>query len=103
MARGRMRMRTWSKIASLLAAGCLSALVGSVGANAAEITVVGTGGPLPDVLGTLMPLFEKASGHKVTISFKGAPALLNDLKAGNAIDVVITNTETVDDLEKGGG
>src|SRR5437867_2009829 len=96
-------MRIWSKIATLAAAGCLGALVAGTSANAAEITVAGGGGPLPDVLGTLMPMFEKASGHKVTISFKGGPAILADLKAGSNIDLIIINTETVDELDKNGG
>jgi molybdate transport system substrate-binding protein len=46
-------------------------------------------------------MFEKASGHKVKISHKGGPAITADVKGG-AVDLVITNTETVDELAKGG-
>ena len=67
----------------------------------AEITVVAGGGPLPDVLGTLMPMFESATGNKVKISFKGEPAIAAELKQG-AADLVITNTEVVDELATGG-
>jgi molybdate transport system substrate-binding protein len=63
--------------------------------------VVSSGGPLPDVLGTLMPMFEKATGNKVKISFKGEPAIAEDIKQG-AADLVITNTEVVDDLSGAG-
>ena len=94
-------MNAWSKCAAVAIAGCLGALVAGTAANAAEITVVASGGPLPDVLGTLMPMFESATGNKVKISFKGGPAIAADLKAGG-VDLVITNTEVVDELAKSG-
>src|SRR5262245_15873049 len=90
-------MKTWSKIATLTAACMLAAAT----AQAAEITVVSSGGPLPDVMGTLVPMFEKASGHKVKISFKGQPAIAADIKAGG-VDLVVTNTEVVEPLTKSG-
>ena len=92
-------MKAWSKLIAVTLAGCLSALV--AGAHAAEITVVAGGGPLPDVLGTLMPMFEKATGNKVTVNFKGGPAIAEDLKKG-AADLVITNAEVVDELAASG-
>jgi molybdate transport system substrate-binding protein len=94
-------MNARSKFAAVTAAVCLSALVAGV-AHAGEITVVASGGPLPDVLGTLMPMFEKATGNKVKISFKGGPAIAEDVKQG-AADLVVTDTEVVDDLAAGGG
>jgi molybdate transport system substrate-binding protein len=93
-------MNAWSKFAAVTMAGCLSALVAGT-ANAAEITVVASGGPLPDVMGTLLPMFEKASGNKVKVDFKGGPAITADVKQG-AVDLVITNTEVVDELAAGG-
>jgi molybdate transport system substrate-binding protein len=94
-------MNAWWKFAVVTVAGCLSALAAGTAANAGEITVVAGGGPLPDVLGTLMPMFESATGNKVKISFKGEPAITADLKQG-AADLVITNTEAVDELAKDG-
>jgi molybdate transport system substrate-binding protein len=94
-------MTAWSKFAAVAMVGCLSALIAGTAASAAEITVVASGGPLPDVMGTLVPMFEKASGHKVKISHKGPPAITADVKQG-AVDLVITNTEVVDELAKGG-
>src|SRR5580692_3556496 len=93
-------MNAWSRFAAAATAGCLSALVAGA-VNAAEITVVASQGPLPDVMGTLVPMFESATGNKVKISFKGAPAITADLKQG-AADLVITNTEVVDALAAGG-
>ena len=68
-------MRTRSKFAALAAVGCLTALVAGTAVDAAEITVVASGGPLPIVLGTLVSMFERASGHTVSFSFKGGPAI----------------------------
>ena len=94
-------MNAWSRVAAITVAGCLGALVAGTATNAAEITVVAGGGPLPDVLGTLMPMFESATGNKVNISFKGGPAITADVKQG-AADLVITGTEGVDELAKSG-
>jgi molybdate transport system substrate-binding protein len=94
-------MNAWSRFAAVAMAGCLGALVAGATANAAEITVVAGAGPLPDVMGTLVPMFESATGNKVKISFKGEPALTADLKQG-AADLVITNTEIVNALAAGG-
>src|SRR5712672_2306026 len=93
-------MNAWSKFTAVAVAGYLSALVVGT-ANSAEITVVAGAGPLPDVLGTLMPMFESATGNKVKISFKGGPEVASDVKQG-AADLVITGTEQVDDLAKSG-
>jgi molybdate transport system substrate-binding protein len=94
-------MNAWSRFAAVAVASCLSALVAGAAANAGEITVVASGGPLPDVMGTLVPMFESASGNKVKISFKAGPAITADVKQG-AADLVITNTEVVDELATGG-
>jgi molybdate transport system substrate-binding protein len=87
-------MNAWWKAGAVVAVACAAPLLAGA-ANAAEVTVVAGGGPLPDVIGTLAPMFEKATGNKVTVSFKGAPAVQADVKAG-AADLVITNTEIVD-------
>jgi molybdate transport system substrate-binding protein len=89
-------MNARSKFTAATAAVFMSALVATV-ASAGEITVVSSGGPLPDVMGTLVPMFEKATGNKVKISFKGGPAILDDVKSG-AADLVVTDTDVIDDL-----
>jgi molybdate transport system substrate-binding protein len=52
-------------------------------------------------MGTLLPMFESATGNKVKISFKAGPAITTDIKQG-AADLVITNTELVDELAASG-
>jgi molybdate transport system substrate-binding protein len=87
-----------SKLTTLATAVCLTALAGS--ANAGEITVVATGGPLPEVMGMLGPMFEKASGHKVKLSIKAAPAIIKDVKDGASIDLIVSGDDTVHALVK---
>jgi hypothetical protein len=53
-------MSTWSRIAAW---ATLGALVAGSGAIAREITVVSTAGPMPVVMGALIPIFERASGN----------------------------------------
>jgi molybdate transport system substrate-binding protein len=94
-------MSTWStRIAAAATAGCLSVLIAGA-AGAAEITGVAGMGPLPEVVGALIPAFERASGHKVKMDYVGGPALLAAAKDGKA-DIVITGVEVVDDLVKDG-
>ena len=94
-------MKAWSKFAVVAMAGCVSAFIAGAPATAAEITVVAGAGPLPDVMGTLLPMFESATGNKVKISFKAGPAIAADVKQG-AADLVVTNTELVDELAASG-
>jgi molybdate transport system substrate-binding protein len=93
-------MNAWWKTAAAMA-GCAVLLAAGAAADAAELTVVASGGPLPDVIGTLAPMFEKATGNKVKISFKAVPAIRTDAKEG-AADLVITNTEVVDEMATAG-
>jgi molybdate transport system substrate-binding protein len=80
---------------------CLGLLIGGVEANAAEIVLVSGAGPMPEMLGALAPMFERASGHKVKLSFKPAPAMQNDVRQGS-VDVVVANPEPIDQLAKEG-
>jgi molybdate transport system substrate-binding protein len=93
-------MNAWSKIAAVTVAGCLGALGA---AQAAEINVVSTAGPMPEVLGnTLLPAFEKASGTKFKVSFKGAPAIVKDINDGAAIDLIVSEPDSIAELVKNG-
>jgi molybdate transport system substrate-binding protein len=93
-------MHTATKCAALATALCLTALAPS--ANAAELNVVATGGPLPEVMGVLKPMFEKASGHTVKLSIKAAPAIIKEVKEGASIDLIVAGDEAIDALVKDG-
>lgn len=94
-------MNAWRKAAAITVAAGLSALVAGAAANAAEVTVVAGGGPLPDVIGTLVGLYQNSTGNKVHVSFKAEPAVQADVKQG-AADLVITNTDVVDGFATAG-
>ena len=77
----------------------LAALVTHV--EAAEITVFSAGGAKA-VMTSLVPDFERKSGHKVTISF-GTPGTMRDkLTQGEAADVAVVIAAILPDLEKAG-
>src|ERR1700750_97760 len=95
-------MTVSSKFVAAAVAGGVSALTACVSAGAAEINVVITGGPVPEVMETLAPMFEQASGNKVKISRKGGHAIVKDVKDGAAIDLIVSGREVVDELVKDG-
>jgi molybdate transport system substrate-binding protein len=95
-------MSTWSRIAAWATAGFLGALVAGSGAMAREITVVSTAGPMPVVMGALIPIFERATGNKVTIKFEGVPQIYAQLKEGASIDLVIADEDVIRDLVERG-
>jgi molybdate transport system substrate-binding protein len=95
-------MSTCSRIARWVTAGCLCALIAGKDAMAREITVVSTGGPIPIVMGALIPIFERTTGNKVTIKFEGVPEIFAQLRDGASIDVVIANEDVIGDLVKSG-
>ena len=70
-------MNAWWKVATVTVAGYLSALGAGTGATATEITLILNGGSAPDVMETLLPMFESATGNKVKISLKAGPAILD--------------------------
>src|ERR1700682_3407769 len=95
-------MSTGSKLIAWATAGCLSALIAGSSAMAAEINRHSTAGPMPEVMGALIPIFERASGNKVTIKFQAAPATIAQLKEGASIDLLIADEEAIADLLKDG-
>jgi molybdate transport system substrate-binding protein len=70
-------------------------------AEAAEIKVISTGGARA-VMTSLVPEFERKSGHKVRIDF-GTPGNMRDrLLQGEAADVAVAIAAVLPDLEKAG-
>jgi molybdate transport system substrate-binding protein len=91
-------MSAWIKIA---AAGCMGAMMATATATAAEINVIASTA-MREVLEELGPMFERATGHKVTVTFLSGAVLPVRLKEGARADLVVTTPETVDDLVKAG-
>ena len=70
-------------------------------AQAAEIRVLSSNG-VHSVTVEMVPAFERATGHKVSIDYYTANQVLDQLKAGQKADLVIITRPTVDGLIKEG-
>jgi molybdate transport system substrate-binding protein len=68
-------------------------------ANAAEIKVLSPGAT-EGAFSVLLPQFEKASGHKVTIKYGPVDALANRVRKGEAADVAIWSEPAAEELRK---
>jgi molybdate transport system substrate-binding protein len=95
-------MTTLPRIAAWATTVCLGALVAAGGAMAREITVVSTAGPMPVVMGALIPIFERASGNRVVMKFEDVPQIYYELREGASIDLVIADEDVIGDLVKRG-
>ena len=54
------------------------------------------------VLGELIPQFERASGHKVSISYDPAKVMLERIARGESADLAILGASAIDELVKSG-
>lgn len=70
-------------------------------ANAAGIKVLCSNSSHA-VMDELMPEFERASGHKVAISYDTAKLMLSRIAGGEAADLVILNAPAIDELTQQG-
>jgi molybdate transport system substrate-binding protein len=73
----------------------------TTGTGAAEIKVICSGAMRP-ALEELAPQFERASGHKLAISFAGTNVIRDRVQAGEAVDVIILAASAVDALLREG-
>lgn len=69
--------------------------------QADEIRVMATNG-MKEVCLELVPEFEKASGHKVTMIWAGGGDIVKRMKAGEVVDLVVLAKSGVDELIKAG-
>jgi molybdate transport system substrate-binding protein len=95
-------MSTWSRIAAWATTVFLGGLLAGSGAIAREITVISTAGPMPVVMGALIPIFERASGNKVVMKFESVPQIYYQLREGASIDLVIADEDVIEELVKRG-
>jgi len=89
-----------SKIAAA-AVGVLSMVIGASAAPAAEITVLSTTAA-QEALTEIIPLFERTSGHKVSITFASGPRMVERIRAGATGDLFIGPDEYNEPLLKEG-
>jgi molybdate transport system substrate-binding protein len=89
------RFVTLMTAAAALAAGVLS----GTAAHAADVKVM-TSVALKSALEELAPIFEKATGHKLTISFDLAAAQKKRILDGETADVIMLTRAMMEDLQK---
>src|SRR5262245_52648695 len=85
----------------LVAAGVLSMVIGATAAQAAEIVVLGTTAA-KEALIEIVPLFERASGHKINITFASGPRMVERIRTGATGDLFIGPDEYNEPLLKEG-
>src|SRR5262249_7114407 len=59
-------------------------------------------GRVPEVLGSLGPLYAKASGNQVKLSFKPAPEIVKAVKDGADIDFIVAEPDPIEGLTRDG-
>jgi molybdate transport system substrate-binding protein len=84
-----------------LAAGFAAVIFAAQTASAAEIKVYSTIG-VQAALEELAPKFEKASGHKLTITWGTAAILVKKVQAGETADLMVLTRQSLDALTKEG-
>ena len=81
----------------LLAAASLASVTMIATAGAAEIQLLGSTA-MREALDELVPLFEKESGHKVTMNLYPAATLVTKVKDGAPADLVMTTPDNLAEL-----
>ena len=97
-----MNRRSMLSVSATMAWGL--ALVGITGgstARAAEIKLLCAVALQPAMV-VLIPDFEKSSGHKVTIAYGTAGAVVDRVQKGEAADIVISSVPLIDQLQAQG-
>src|SRR5712691_10717754 len=79
----------------------LTVMLAPTAADAAEVEVLSTNA-LKTVLEELAPQFEKASEHKLVITFGAAAGLKTQIEKGAAFDLAILTSSAADDLIRQG-
>jgi len=84
--------------ATAVAAGLAAVLcvLGWRAAHAAEITILAGQGVVSGLV-DLAPAFERATGHKVIVSFEAGPSLMQKVTSNAPADLVATGPQAVDD------
>jgi molybdate transport system substrate-binding protein len=81
--------------------GLLCLLAGSIAGEAAELKMIVSPGFAP-VMRDVGPVFERASGHKLTVSSTTLGAIVKRVNGGEAFDVVLGPRTAIDDFVKDG-
>jgi molybdate transport system substrate-binding protein len=92
-------MTIWSKIIVVSMAAVLCAMTHA--ANAADVNVISQTA-MREILEELVPMFEKSTGHKVTVTFHSGAALPAKVRESTDSDLVVTTPTAIADLTAAG-
>jgi molybdate transport system substrate-binding protein len=92
-------MTIWSKIIVVSMAGVMCAMTHA--ASAAEINVISQTA-MREILEELVPMFEKSTGHKVTLIWSGTVDIMKLIGGGEVVDLVIAGADSIDALTEQG-
>src|SRR5215813_8861327 len=88
---------------ALMRLGLLLVMVSAVSLNTSEIKVLSvTAIGLMAMMEQIAPEFERATGHKVAVTFGLAPDLRKRIDDGETFDVIILGPSSIDELTKQG-
>src|SRR5262245_22931063 len=94
-----------SRLLPVAIAGGIVAMIGgmqvSTQARAAEIVIYSTIAS-EEALHDIVPMFERASGHKINITYGAGPDLVAKIRSGLAADLFIGPSDFTDPLTKEG-
>src|SRR5574341_1581587 len=87
-------MRSPMSALTSLVAG--ATLISATTAHAAEIKVIASAA-VKEAVAELIPAFEKASGHKVTMIWAGTEAITKRISGGEVADIVLIAAPNIED------
>jgi molybdate transport system substrate-binding protein len=93
-------VRKWSTIAAAAVLGCLG--VASTGAARADEVVLMTTGAVEQIMKGLIPSFERATGHKVSMSVLGTGPAVAKIKEGTFADLILLGPDAQNELAAAG-
>ena len=94
-------MRTWSKIVSAAIAGGFGVLIAATSVQAAEVVLMTTGA-VEQIMRGLIPSFERASGHKVSMAVLGTGGAVAKIKEGTFADLILLGPDPLNELAAAG-
>lgn len=94
-------MKRLSRSAAAGLIGSALLLAPSTGVHAAELTVFATGAHVASFK-EIVPQFERASGHKLTVKYEASPVTMKNIEAGQAFDMAVAIVGPMNETAKKG-
>jgi molybdate transport system substrate-binding protein len=80
---------------------CAAVFAAASSASSADIMIFAAGTHV-DAFKQIVPQFERASGHKVTVRYEPSPVIMKNIEAGEPFDVAVAIKEPMDETAKKG-